>query len=323
MKRFIIDTDPGVDDALALAYVAAHTDVAEVVAIGSIHGNVDARTAAKNALRLIERLDRLAQQNIPVAIGANAPLLGQRLHSGQHVHGPDGFGGHAGPPSKAEPAAETAADQLVRLARQHPGQLSILALGPLTNLAIALRTEPALPELISDVTWMGGAISVPGNITPHAEANAWHDPEATEQVLAAGFTTVMVPLDVTSQAWAGRSWWDIVAAHDHPLCQYVTAIASHYIRRYSRSRGRIYGESGCLLHDPLAAAIALDPDLASFEQHQICVELTGTHTRGATLLDRRVKPRPLTTDPTRRPVSVAVRADIETMLRRLHEALLL
>lgn len=318
-KRFVIDTDVGVDDAFALAYMAAQPEAAEIVAIGSVHGNVPARVGADNALRMLERLDL---PHVPVAVGANLPLNGARLRSGQHVHGSDGLSGHAGPPAQSAVVEETAAQQLVRLTQHNPGELSLLALGPLTNIALALRAEPRLPELIREVTWMGGAVAVPGNITSYADANTWHDPEAAEQVLAAGFTITMVPLDATNQAWAGQGWWDAVAMHDHPLARYTTAIASHYVQRYSAGRGRVLGENGCLMHDPLTAAIALDPGLATCEKHQIVVELTGTHTRGTTVVDRRIRPAPLSVDK-RRAATIAMSADVGTMLSRLHKAVLL
>lgn len=317
--RFVVDTDPGVDDALAIAYLAAAPD-AEIVAIGSVHGNVPAPLAAANALRV---LDRLNLPHVPVAVGANRPLNGKRLRSGQHVHGSDGLSGCAGPPSPRTPIAETAEQQLVRLARCDPGRLSVLALGPLTNLALALRGEPRLPELVREVVWMGGAIAVPGNITPHADANTWHDPEAAEEVLAAGFALTMVPLDTTNHAWAGEAWWDAVARHDHALAQYLTAVSGHYIRRYSARRGRLHQERGCVLHDPLTVAIALDRAIADYEEHQVAVELTGTHTRGATVVDRRARPEHLSIHFGRHKARIAVRADIDTMLSRLHKALLL
>jgi purine nucleosidase len=307
MIALIVDTDPGVDDALALLLLASRPDV-EIVAVGSVHGNVPATLAAGNALRVLEVLDL---PHIPVAVGADVPLSGaENTFTALHVHGPDGLGGFAGPSPDRRPTTESAAEQIVRYACARPGELVLLALGPLTNVALALRLEPRLPELLREVVWCGGAIYVPGNVSEYAEANARNDPEAAEAVLAAGFTLRMVPLDVTGQAWADAEWVDAIAGVDTPRARAAIRWIRHYVDFYSRSGDR----RGCVLYDPLAVTIALNPDLATYERHQVEVDLTG-HPRGATLLGSREN----ATDD-RRPVGMAITADIGVMLDQLRRA---
>ncbi|PSL51403.1 purine nucleosidase [Saccharothrix carnea] len=314
--RIVLDTDPGIDDALAILYLAAQ-EQAEIVAVGSVHGNVPAPQAADNALRVLELA---GLHTVPVAIGARRPLA-QPLHTAEFVHGHDGLGGHAGPPPEGRPIKQSAAEQLVRLARQHPGELTLLALGPLTNIALALLLEPELPGLLRSVIVMGGALTAPGNITPSADANSWHDPEATDLVLGAAFPLTLIGLEVTEAARVDQTWLDTLATIDNPRARFATSIIGHYANFYAA----MFGRRECTLHDPLAAAIALDPDLATYRRLAVAVELTGTHTRGRLIADLRPIVNTthiessITTD--RHPVDVALTADAATFLSRLLEAL--
>jgi purine nucleosidase len=277
--RIILDTDPGVDDALAIMYLAAQED-AEIVAVGSVHGNVPAATGALNALRVLE-LVGLAP---PVTVGAARPLA-QPLQTAEFVHGEDGLGGHAGPPPKGAIAPGSAAEQIVRLAREHPGELTLLALGPLTNVALALLLEPDLPGLLRSVVVMGGAVTVPGNITPYADANFYHDPEAADLVLGSGFPDViLVGLDATEQARVGPEWTTALNAVKGPKAEFASKLLDHYGQFYSN----MFGEHTCTLHDPLAAAIMMDQKLAAYKAMPLGVELTGTHTRGQVVSDLRL-----------------------------------
>jgi purine nucleosidase len=276
--RLILDTDPGIDDALAIMYLAAQED-AEIVAVGSVHGNVPASVAALNALRVLE----LVELDAPVAVGAARPLA-QQLQTAEFVHGEDGLGGHAGPLPTGSLATGSAAEQIVRLARTNPGELTLLALGPLTNVALAVLLEPDLPNLLRSVVVMGGAVTVPGNITPYADANFYHDPEAADLVLGAGFQElVLVALDATEQARVGTEWLAALAEVKNPRADFANKLLDHYGQFYSN----MFGEHSCTLHDPLAAAIALDQKLASYRKMPLGVELTGTHTRGQVVSDLR------------------------------------
>jgi purine nucleosidase len=311
MGALIVDTDPGVDDALALALLAAQPE-ADIVAVGSVHGNVPAALAADNALRVLEVLEL---PHVPVAIGADVPYSGdESTFTALHVHGEDGLSGRAGPLPGRKPEMESAAEQIVRLARQRPEELTVLALGPLTNVALAVDLEPDLPFLVKEVVWCGGAINVAGNVSAHAEANARNDPEGAERVLAAGFRMRMVPLDVTGDAWADGAWVDGIAELDTPRARAATAWIQHYVDFYSQSRNT----RGCVLYDPLAAAIAVNPELATYQRHPVTVELAG-YPRGATLLCSRAGGK-AADDLDRRPVRIAMTADIDVMLGQLRLA---
>ncbi|PPK65477.1 nucleoside hydrolase [Actinokineospora auranticolor] len=274
--RLIIDTDPGIDDALALLYLAAQPGV-EIAAVGSVHGNAPAPRTAANARRV---LDEAGLRDVPVAVGAHRPLA-QPLRTSEFVHGDDGLGGEGGDVDVTR--GESAAEQLVRLARANPGRFTLLALGPLTNVALALLLEPDLPDLLDAVVVMGGAIRVPGNRTAHAEANVHLDPEAADLVLGAGFRLTLVGLDVTEAVRVDSAWIDALNASPAPVARFSAAALRYYVDFYTKALGyRTFTP-----HDPLAAAILLDPTLATYDHLAVGVELTGTHTRGRTVADLR------------------------------------
>lgn len=313
--RVIIDTDPGIDDALAIFYLAATPGV-EIVAVGSVHGNVSAAQGASNALCVLAHAGRT---DVPVAIGAARPLA-QPVETAQFIHGHDGLAGYSNPPAGIQLVTESAAEQIVRLARAHPGELTVLALAPLTNLALAYLLEPDLPALLRSVVVMGGALVVPGNITPFAEANFWHDPEAADLVLGAGFELTLAALDVTEQASADSAWLATLASIDDGRARFATALLKHYAEVYTA----LFGHETCALHDPLAAAIAVDPSMATYVDFRIAVELGRGATRGQLLADRRAMTDERLNNPIRgdrRPAKVAVTADIAKFLDRLLTAL--
>ena len=227
MPKIILDCDVGIDDALAILWLADRPGV-EIAALGSVHGNAHAETAAANAQHVF---DLVGLGHVPVAVGAESPLA-QPVSISGHVHGDDGLGGH-GPKAPLRPfAAETAAEQLVRLARAEPGAFSLLATGPLTNLALALHLEPDLPRLVERVVVMGGAVTVPGNITAAAEANIFHDPEAAEAVFAAAWPVTLVGLDVTMTAWLGAAELARIEADPRPRGRFAWSILQHYVGFY-------------------------------------------------------------------------------------------
>lgn len=306
--RIIVDADPGIDDALALYYLKAQP-ATEIVAIGTVHGNVPVHVATENALALVERLNIKA----PVAMGAAKPLE-QELHTSEGVHGDDGLGGYARRPTTKH-TEESAAEQLVRLART-TRQLNLLAIGPLTNIALALQLEPNLPQLLDKVVIMGGALNVPGNITSHAEANFWHDPEAADLVLRAGFEDLtIVGLDVTMESHVPGEWLEAL-----PRDCYPKQILGFYADFY----GSFLGRTGFVPHDPLAAAVLRYPDLASYHEDRFAIELTGTYTRGKIVADQRFLAggspfgRDIATERTK--ARYAVTADFATFLGQLERA---
>ncbi|RZS45015.1 purine nucleosidase [Herbihabitans rhizosphaerae] len=309
----MVHTDPGVDDAFALIYLALHGGVT-IEAVGSVHGNLGARGAAENALRILELV---GMEDIPVAVGADLPLNREPpVYSGQIVHGTDGLGGNAGPAARTAPIRESAAEQLVQMVRKFPGELTVLELGPLTNLALALHLEPDLPSLVRDVVWLGGTIERFGNITPDAEANTHHDPEAAEIVLAAGLPLTVVPLDATRGAWADDAFLTALEESPNPLAHKVNSWLGQYVETYTK----LSSKRGCELFDLLAASVLTDPGVVRLaEPHEVTVELLG-HGRGRTMIDRRPLPFAHTL-PGREPVTVIREIDAEPVMRRMLDML--
>jgi purine nucleosidase len=278
--RCIIDCDPGVDDAMALWYGLLHPEI-EIAALTTVWGNADVETTTRNALRILELAD---QPGIPVARGADKPLLGPPLHRGEGVHGHDGQGNTNLPPPTIEPTTESAAALLIRLAHEHPGELTLVPIGPLTNVAAAVLMDPSIARLYKDVVLMGGSFLVPGNVAPFGEANTWHDPEAAQVVLEAGWPLTIVGLDVTMKARLGQKELDLVEASGTAAGKHLHAISDFYLSRY-QSR---WGHRECAMHDPLALAIAHDPTLVKkAPMVRVDVELDGKHTRGMTVADLR------------------------------------
>jgi purine nucleosidase len=312
MPKILLDCDTGIDDAITLLYLAALAAAgeAELVAVGTVHGNVDPRSGALNTLRVFELT---GLDGVPVAMGAGRPMA-QDVHYADAFHGSDGLGESHLPAPRRQPADRSAPEQIVQLARAHPGELTLLAVGPLTNLGIALLLEPALPELIRDVVIMGGAFDHPGNVTTHAEANIWHDPEAADLVFAADWPIVLVPLDATHPTAVGAEWLDRLAAGESGTARFATGILDFYARAYTPLLGR----RGCVIHDALAAMLVVEPSLGRYAERPVRVELRGALTRGATVWDA----RPVPATDTRRLVRVAVGCDVTAFQERLLAALL-
>lgn len=277
---FYLDCDTGIDDALALAYLLAHPEV-NLVGIGTVSGNISAAGGARNTLDL---LHLAGQPDIPVAIGAHDPQAGTFHGGAPHVHGVNGIGEVELPRSDRQPTEESAAELLVRLARQYPGELRVVAIGPLTNLAEALRLEPKLTELIADLTIMGGAALAPGNITPVAEANIANDPEAAAEVLAADWNVTLVPLDVTMTNVLEESHRQELLASVHAVPQALGEMLGYYFGFYVSQ----FGRACSAMHDPLAAAIAVGGvQLAVAPIVHVEVDTTHGPGRGQTVCDLR------------------------------------
>ncbi|MCK9793227.1 nucleoside hydrolase [Isoptericola sp. 4D.3] len=275
-----LDCDTGVDDSLALAYLLASPEI-DLVGVGSVSGNVGARQGAVNTLDLLALAGR---GDVPVAVGAHDPLAGEYGGGVPHVHGANGVGDVVLPPSGRAPAEESAVELLLRLSHEHAGRLRVVAVGPLTNLALALRADPTLPERVRDLTVMGGAALHPGNVSPVAEANIACDPEAAAEVLAADWDVTLVPLDVTMA--------DLLEETDRKaLLEAGTALApwlGDVLDLYFDFHVATFGRRCSALHDPLAAAIAVGgvrPTVAP--RVPVVVDDTRGPGRGQTLCDLR------------------------------------
>ncbi|WP_308468690.1 nucleoside hydrolase [Rathayibacter soli] len=248
-RPLYFDCDTGIDDALALAYLLASPEV-DVVGIGSVSGNVSAEAAARNTLDLLALAGR---SDIRVAVGAHDPIDGLFGGGAPQVHGTNGLGGVRLPRSAHEPIAGDAAQFVIDLAHTHPGELDVLAVGPLTNLAIALKRDPSLVGLVRTVVVMGGAALVAGNATAVAEANIWHDAEAARLVFEAEWDVVVVPLDATMGHVLREEHREALAASGAPFLQSIAASLDAYFEYYVS----VFGVRCAAMHDPLAAAIAV------------------------------------------------------------------
>lgn len=277
---FYLDCDTGIDDALALAYLLA-APTADVVGIGTVSGNVSAAVGARNTLDLLQLA---GHTRIPVALGAHHPLAGQFGGGAPWVHGDNGIGGVQLTTASAGLASESAAEMLVRLAHAYPGTLRVLAIGPLTNIAEALRMEPDLPALVDSVTIMGGAALAPGNISPVAEANIHNDPEAAALVLAAGWDVTLVPLDVTMASVLEEPHRQALLASSASVPQALGEMLGYYFRFYEG----IFGRPCSAMHDPLAAALAVGAVQAAVAPVvRAAVDTSDGPGRGQTICDLR------------------------------------
>ena len=271
MTRLIIDTDPGIDDAIALFATLASPEF-DVAGLTTVFGNVTVETATRNALAL---LDIAGRGDIPVARGAAAPVAMDYLGAIPHIHGEDGLGDGGELAAPTRPALDVSAAEF--LCREAPGA-TILAIGPLTNLALALRLRPDLDTQVEQVVVMGGNALGPGNATPAAEANMMNDPEAADVVFGARWPVTMVGLDVTHQVVLPGAGIDAVTAAATPAAR----LLGRAIPLYRDFLATVSGLAGAIyLHDPSAVAYLLDPGLFRTQRWPVRVETQGI-SRGKT-----------------------------------------
>ena len=335
----ILDVDTGIDDSLALLYAAGSPEV-EFVAATCVSGNIDAQQVAINTRAVLELAGR---DDVEVALGREMPLV-RALETTPETHGPQGLGHAELPPPTRSLSDRHAVDLILEEARRRPGEIALVTLGPLTNLAIAVLREPGLPRLLRSYTLMGGAYGVSGNTTPTTEWNIHCDPEAAKIVFRAWAVareadpTIARPLalglDVTEQARilpddvvrlarrAGSTPDDSIAlARGEEPMHATRSAASNPVVRYVADALRFYmefhaeydGFYGAFIHDPLAVAAALDRSLVTTEALYVDVETRGEITAGMTVADRRkLTGRPANLD-------VAVSANVPLFLDRLVE----
>jgi len=284
-QRIIIDTDVGVDDAVAII-LAANSPQLEIVALTTAAGNAPVHECTRNALLLCELL--FADGAPPVAEGASAPLV-HSLLTAPEVHGPDGLGGEVGslPRPDRQTVSVTAHELLVDLARSAPGEITLVATGPLTNLALALEADPEAVGMLKRVVAMGGAFDVPGNTGPVAEFNFYVDPLAAEIVLRSGLDVTLVPLDVTTRSPLLRRTVEEVygqrgapAAGNPPpeLSPILLRALDYYMRREREESGL----DGGFMHDAIAVAAIAEPELVRTVPARVVV-VQGGDDRGRSL----------------------------------------
>ena len=274
MVRIILDTDPGIDDALALFLALASPEV-QLEAITTVSGNVHVEYTTRNALALLELTGRT---DIPVARGCDRPLVGTPALAAD-VHGDNGMGNVILPEPQLRPVEEHAVEVIIEKIMGAPGEITLVAVGPLTNVALALRREPRLVQAVREVVIMGGALRVPGNITPCAEFNIFVDPHAAHVVLHAGWPIRLVTLDTTTRTLLKRELVDHLAASGSPVTSLMKQVVDYYCDVFGGAR-----QLGALqMHDPLCLAATFRPDLLTWQEAYVDVELTGTLTTGETV----------------------------------------
>jgi purine nucleosidase len=289
VEPLVIDVDTGIDDALALLYACAAPE-AEILGVSTVVGNVSLNAATRNTRAVLALAGR---GDIPVWPGAATPMSPGSADA-RHVHGESGLG-HAVLPEPLEPASRMhAVDAIIAAAHAHAGRLMLVATGPLTNIALAVMREPELPSLVRRFVIMGGAYAEPGNVTPCAEFNIWHDPEAARIVFRAfggvgGTPVVAVGLDVTRKTTFDEN--DVAAFAEHaagkPRGPALTRFIDDSSRFYFERMETWHGRRNLIMHDPLAVAVALDPTLVETRRAAVDVETGGRLATGATVADWR------------------------------------
>jgi len=276
-QKIIIDTDPGVDDVIAIS-MALRSPELEVLGLTSIFGNTYGEVTAQNALRLVE-LE--GHDSIPVSRGSDVPLVMPLEGLGTMVHGEDGMGNTNPPPPKGKVIDKSAAEFIIEVVHTYPDEVTLVPIGPLTNIALALKIDPTIMSLVKKVVLMGGAVSKPGNISPTAEANIYHDPHAADIVMRAGWPLVMVGLDVTQQVVMTSRFLEEIYKTKNPVTNLIQRILPFYQgfhKSHFNSGGDIH------THDPSAIAYLLNPDLFHTEVVSIFVESEG-RCKGQTIAD--------------------------------------
>jgi inosine-uridine nucleoside N-ribohydrolase len=269
----ILDVDTGLDDALAIA-LAINDPGTDLLAITTVAGNCAVKLATENTFKV---LHFLGADDVPVHIGASKPLV-REPRDAQYFHGRDGIGEAKIPPFDRALGRDRGPAAVIRMAKERPGELTWVLLGPLTNLAIALNVAPELPELLKNVVIMGGAYDVAGNTTAHGEFNMIADPEAANEVfLNRRLDMTVIGLDVTHQTEITRDVWEAGAKSDIPSAR-LTGLMCDWVWTHHH-RESMY------LHDPLAFAVALDPSLVTVAQKSITVGV-GEANRGETVAHR-------------------------------------
>ena len=282
-RKVIYDTDPGVDDAMALYFALAHPAI-DLVGITTTFGNVSVAQAATNALYLTE----LAGHPIPVTLGVAVPWCKAPEAPPAHIHGADGLGNlGARKPVTQQLDPRASAQYIVDMARAHPGEITLVAVGPLGNLSLALMLEPQLAVLLQEVIIMGGTVFEPGNVSPVAEANIWNDPHAADRVFTAGWKLTMVGLDVTHRVVVTLEQFRRIAdKHQHPATDALFTAVDFYARFYSGLYKHIARTPGCFAHDLLAFVYLVRPDLFELETKSVRVATDGL-AQGQTIMNRR------------------------------------
>ncbi len=274
MQRIILDTDPGLDDALALFLALASPEV-QLEAITTVSGNVHVDLTTRNALALLELTGRTT---IPVARGCNRPLVRQAVVA-DYVHGHNGLGGILLPEPQLRSVNQHAVDLIIEKVMAAPQEITLVPVGPLTNIAMALRKEPRIAEYVREVVIMGGALRVPGNVTPEAEFNIFADPHAAHMVFHAGWPIRLVTLDVTQKTLLERERVQALASNGNPITWLIQQMVENFLNTFGLPRGI----TAFQMHDPLCLSAAFQPEIITWEPAYVDVEIASSLTLGETV----------------------------------------
>lgn len=275
-RKIIFDTDPGTDDALAMM-LAFNSPELDVRAITVVPGNVVARQGLDNALRMVSLANRC---DVPVAAGAQQPLF-QKLITAEFWHGKNGLANVELPPSKCQVDSRFAPDLIIQMVHAAPREITLVPVGPLTNIALAVLKDPSIVPLVKEVVLMGGSISG-GNVNAAAEANIHNDPEAAQIVFQAGWQLTMVGLDVGDKTLFSRKYLDQLASTHGPVNDFIYQVAKFLVELSAK-----FGSPGSPMYDPLAVGVAIDSTLVKAPAMHVDVETRGEFTRGETVANRR------------------------------------
>ncbi len=280
-QKIIIDTDPGIDDAMAILFAHLSPSI-DLIGLTTVYGNVSVEQATANALFLVEKMG----VRIPVAQGEFQPMAKKRLDFPEFVHGKNGFGDIELGVRKSTPHHLHAADYLIDQIMSQPGKITVVAIGPLTNLALAVEKEPLITENIKQVILMGGAATVNGNVNPVAEANIIGDPKAADIVFTRPWPKTMVGLDVTEKVIMTEDYLKDVHANGLEMGEFIFRICQFYLDFHRNT-----GIDGLYTHDPAAIAYLIEPEMFTTQKGEIRVALDGI-AEGQTIMNRKGKAYP-------------------------------
>jgi len=307
MNNIIIDTDPGIDDAQAIAFALAHPDI-NLLGLTSVFGNATVDITTNNALLLLELFGR---SDIPVAKGATKPLVQDRLASPDFVHGDDGLGNISAAKPSGNVIDESAAEFIVRMVNAQPGEVTLIAIGPLTNIAHAIALDPSLPSKTKELVIMGGTVDEPGNVSPVSEANFLGDPHAADIVLAHDWPATIIGLDVTHKIVLRDQ--DFIELRDKAkkTGQFLWDSSRFYIDFYDSHRSLSDGDiRSCAMHDASTLVYLVERDAFEFITGAARVAESGVAV-GQLIIDRAGRDYPVPYWQDRPNVSAAMQADVE------------
>ena len=275
-KRIILDTDPGIDDSLAILLALASPEI-QLEGLSVVHGNSSTEQGTINALSVLE-LARAS--HIPVYRGCELPLVQPSLLAPE-THGDQGIGYAKLSAPLSQPKVEKGADYLIQKIMSSPGEITLVAIGPLTNIAMAIRQEPRIVENVKEVFIMGGAIRHQGNTTPLAEFNTYVDPHAAHIVYHSGMPITLTPLDVTYQCIFTKDDLNRLLRIDSPITKFIADATRFYMEFHDEYQSI----DGCVINDPMTLALTFMPEICDYEEHYVDVDLSGGVSMGSTFAD--------------------------------------